>query len=173
MQLKELFADETSRSVTDYVMGLVEQQQALYEEVVEVVFQNEEPYSRRAIWVMDSYDEAHPGIALPYLDSLIDHLEVFDHDGLQRHSLRLLSRYRIPEEKMVQVMDHCFRMLTTFQAAAIKVHAMEILYRLSHRVPEIKHELASAIEMNVHEGTKGVKNRGTKMLKKLQKEMAG
>ena len=170
-QLKDLFADETSRAITDYAIALIHKKPELCEEVVKIVFKNEEPYSRRAIWVMDSFDEENSGTARPYLNTLIDHLKTFGHDGMKRHSLRILSRYRIPEDRIVEVMDFCFSMLTLYQAAAIKVHAMEILYRLSHRVPEIKHELAAAIEMSMTEGTAGVKNRGAKMLKKLQKEI--
>jgi hypothetical protein len=48
---------------------------------------------------------------------------------------------------------------------------MEILYRLSNRIPEIKPELAAAIEMSVQQGTKGVQNRGAKVLKRLHSEM--
>lgn len=171
MQLRDLFADETSRSNTDYVISIINQRPEIYEEVVELVFKNEEPFSRRAIWVMDACDEADPGLAQPYLNRLIDHIDSFNHDGLKRHSLRILTRYRIPDDRMVQVMDFCFSMLKKFEAAAIKVHAMEILYRLSHRIPEIKSELAAAIELSMQEGTVGVKNRGAKTLKKLYSEM--
>jgi hypothetical protein len=153
------------------VKNLVFQKPELYEEIAAIVLANEEPYSRRAIWVMDTCDEERPGWAEPYLEPLIDHLEVFGHDGLRRHALRILSRHRIPDHKLVKVMDHCFEMLTTFQSAAVKVHAMEILYHLSQRMPEIKNELVSATELAIQEGSSGVKNRGVRLLDRLMKEM--
>ena len=171
MQLKDLFAHETSRANTDFVRNIIYQKPELYEEVVEIVISNEEPHSRRAIWVMDICDEENPGFAEPYLGRLIDNLETFKHDGLRRHSLRMLSRYRIPDEKIVQVMDFCFDSLKMNQAAAIKVHAMSILHSISQRVPEIRYELATAVELSIQEGTAGVKNRGGRLLKQIRKEM--
>ena len=172
MQFKELFANETSRANTDYVKDIIYQKPELYQELFELVLENEEPYSRRAIWVFDSCDEEIPGVAIPFLPRLIDNLEKFEHDGLKRHSLRILSRHVIPEKQTVVVLNFCFKMLTLFEAAAIKVHAMQILYEISQKEPDLKPELISAIEMAIQEGTAGVKNRGDKMLKKLRKEIS-
>jgi hypothetical protein len=62
-------------------------------------------------------------------------------------------------------------MLRLFEAAAIKVHAMQILYDISQKEPDLKPEVISAIELAIQEGTTGVKNRGRRMLKKLYKEI--
>lgn len=171
MQLKELFANETSRSNTDFVKELIYQKPELYEELFELVIRNEEPYSRRAIWVFDACDEEYPGVAKPFLPHLIDKFDHFNHDGMKRHTLRILSRHQIPEDKEVKVIDFCFDMLRLFEAAAIKVHAMQILYNISQKEPDLKPELYTAIELAMQEGTTGVKNRGAKMLKKLAKEI--
>lgn len=172
MQFKELFSSETSRANTDYVKGIIFQKPELYEELFELVLENEDPHSRRAIWVFDACDEELSGVARPFLPRLIDHLDVFDHDGMKRHSLRILSRHELPERQTVQVLDFCFKMLTLFEAAAIKVHAMQILYNISQKEPGLKPELISAIELAIQEGTTGVKNRGNRMLKKLRKEVS-
>lgn len=171
MHLKELFANETSRANTDYVKDIIYQKPQLYKELFALVLKNEEPYSRRAIWVFDSCDEELMGVAKPYLPKLINHLDTFDHDGMKRHALRILSRHEIPEDQTVKVLDFCFRMLTLFEAAAIKVHAMQILYNISQKEPGLKPELLSAIELAVQEGTTGVKNRGNRMITKLRKEL--
>ena len=169
MQLKDLFIDETSRSNTDYVKNLVFQKPELFRELVEIGLNNEEPFSRRAIWVMDACDEESPGLAAPYLGSLIDRLDSFEHDGLIRYTLRILSRHPVPGERMVDLIDFCFASLQRSQAAAIKVYAMEILYRLSCQFPDLKPEVAGTIEMAIREGSTGVKNRGFKLLEKLRK----
>lgn len=171
MHLKDLFEHETSRANTDYVKNIIYQKPELYEELFELVLQNKDPHSRRAIWVFDACDEELQGVAKPFLPKLIENLDKFTHNGMKRHSLRILSRHKIPDDQLVKVMDFCFKMLTLFEAAAIKVHAMQILYNISQKVPEIKPELISAIELSVQEGTTGVKNRGFRMLKKLYKEI--
>ena len=172
MHLKDLFANETSRANTDFVKDLIYQKPELYEELFELVIKNEEPYSRRAIWVFDACDEEYPGVAVPYLPVLINNLENFDHDGMKRHTLRILSRHEIPKNQIVKVLDFCFTMLKLFEAAAIKVHAMQILYQITLKEPELKPEAYAAIELAIQEGTTGVKNRGMKMLRKLSKEMS-
>ncbi len=52
---------------------------------------------------------------------------------------------------------------------AVKVHCMEILYRLSLKEPELRKELIDCIEFRLNEETPGFKNRGLKILKKLTK----
>lgn len=43
MQLKELFANETSRANTDYVKNIIYQEPGLYEELFELELKNKEP----------------------------------------------------------------------------------------------------------------------------------
>lgn len=173
MELKELFAQETARAVTDQVKEIIYQRPELYEEVLQLVLKNEEPYSRRAIWVFDAVDEELGEVAAPFLPQLIGQFDHFGHDALRRHTLRILSRHEIPEAYQVRVIDTCFKMLQMNVAAAIKVHAMQVLYNLSQQQTGLKHELISALELNVREGCTGVKNRGNRLLKKLKKEIHG
>jgi hypothetical protein len=171
MQLKELFHDETSRATTDQVKEIIWQKPEIYEELFELVLQDEDPYSRRAMWVFDTCDEELPGIAKQYLPVLIDRLSTFTHSGLRRHSLRILTRYAIPGEKVVALLNFCFEMLQGAEPAAVKVHAMQILYNISQDEPELKQELIPAIELAIQEGTTGTRNRGSKLLKKLSQEV--
>jgi hypothetical protein len=70
-------------------------------------------------------------------------------------------------------MNMCFDWLVSAkESVAVKVYAMEILYRISQVEPELKKELADSIEWRISEGTPGFKHRGLKTLKKLYKEMS-
>lgn len=169
MQLKELFINENSRANVDFVSNIICRKPELYQELFELVLLNQEPVSRRALWAFDVCDLENPGWAQPYLETLIDKVSTFNHDAFKRHTLRILSRNQIPENKTVKVIDLCFGMLEQHQPAAIQVHAMQILYRLSRKEPGLKQELATAIELAIRVGTTGVKNRGERILKKLTK----
>ena len=67
------------------------------DEVFDMVLRNEEPLSRRAIWVLDLASEEQPELMEPNLVKLFQALPNFKHDGLKRHSLRILNRYPISE----------------------------------------------------------------------------
>ncbi len=169
MQLKTLFADETSRANTDFVLNIILQKPELLNELIDLVSLKEEPFSRRAIWVLDICDEGHPQLIEPFIGVIIENLTLGGHDAYKRHSLRILSRHKIPEIYEVEVFDFCLRIITGNEAAAPKFHAINILYQFADNVPGLKHEIIAAIEIGIQEGSVGLKNIGQKTLKKLNK----
>lgn len=168
MQLKSLFERENSRVNTDFVLGIVLQKPELLDELVELIYQKEEPVSRRAIWVLDICDEQHPELINPFLETIIKNLSFEGHDAYRRHSLRILSRHEVPDNKEVKVFDFCLKTVTGNEATAAKFHAINILYRFAQKEPGLKHELIAAIELGIQEGSVGLKNIGQKILKKLR-----
>ena len=84
----------------------------------------------------------------------------------------MFTRSPLPQKYFGELMNICFDwLISPRESVAVKVYAMEILYRLSEIEPELKKELADSIEWRITEGTPGFKNRGVKTLKKLYKEM--
>ena len=59
--------------------------------------------------------------------------------------------------------------MTPSEAVAPRVYSMSIIHKLVLRYPELAHELAESIEMVLENGSAGMKNRGQKILKDLQK----
>jgi hypothetical protein len=170
--LIDLLMVETSRRNTDLIADLVVNKPALFDELVGIYLSNEEPVSRRAVWVVDTVAEEFPQLLDKYLETIVEALPRFEHDGLKRISLRMLSRSPLPQNNLGELMNLCFDWLVSpAESVAVKVYAMEILYRISQDEPELKKELADSIEWRIGEGTPGFKNRGLKTLKKLYKEM--
>jgi hypothetical protein len=171
--LTDLLMVETSRRNTDLIADLVFNKPELFDELVSIYLRNEEPVSRRAVWVVDTVAEKHPHLLDRYLETIAESLPRFDHDGLKRVSLRMLSRSPLPESRLGELMNICFDWLVSpKESVAVKIYAMEILYRISQFEPELKKELADSIEWRITEGTPGFKNRGLKTLKKLYKEIS-
>jgi hypothetical protein len=164
---------ETGRKNTDRVSDLVLQKPELFEELFQVFALNQEPVSRRAAWVIDTFSEKYPAFIAPFLDRIVDLIPTFEHDGLKRHSLRILARSPLPEgDRLGILMAICFDwLLSPAEAVAAKVYCMEILYRISQVEPDLKKELAETIEWRLNEETAGFKSRGQKLLKKLYTEM--
>ena len=170
--LIDLLMVETSRRNTDLIADIIVNKPSLFDELVLIYLRNEEPLSRRAAWVVDTVSEKIPNLLDPYLGSIAATLPRFDHDGLKRLSLRMLSRSPLPQKYLGELMNLCFDwLISSKESVAVKVYAMEILYTISQVEPELKKELADSIEWRIGEETAGFKNRGLKTLKKLYKEM--
>jgi hypothetical protein len=171
-ELKELLLIENSRANTDFVGDIVRKKPDLIRDLWEIYFRKEEPVSRRAAWIIDTVSENEPAWVEPYLPELIDLLPSFNHDGLKRHGLRMISRNQIPDDKVADLMNICFEwLLSTNEAVAAKLYCILILYSMSQHTPEIKSELIDTIEYQMQEGTSGFKNIGRKMLTRLYKEV--
>ena len=170
--LTDLLMVENSRRNTDLIADLVYQKPELFDELMKIYLRNEEPISRRAVWVVDTVAEKHPELLEPYLESIAETLPVFGHDGLKRNSLRMLARSPLPQIHLGELMNTCFDwLLSPKESVAVKVYAMDILYRMSEEEPALKKELADSIEWRLAEGTPGFRAHGMKLLKKLNKEM--
>ncbi len=173
--LLDLLLLEMSRRNTDVVADLVRQKPELFGELFHIFSGNTEPASRRAAWALDIVSEKNPALILPYLDQIVELLPLFRHDGLKRHSLRMLSRSPLPSESHLgNLINLCFTMLISpGEAVCAKVFSMEILYRISQIEPDLKKELVDSIEWRLNEGTPGFKNRGQKIVKKIYSEISG
>jgi len=171
--LECILLSEMSRRNTDLVVDLISQKPGLFDEIFRIFLRNEEPVSRRAAWVIDIISEKEPELLLPHIERIVEMLPLFSHDGLKRHSLRMLLRSPLPrDEHLGTLMNICFDwLLSPNEAVAAKVHCMDILYSISQIEPDLKKELADSIEWRLREETPGYKNKGEKLLKKLYVEI--
>jgi hypothetical protein len=171
--LDDILLQEMSRRNTDLVAELIFRKKELFEDLFGVFMRNAEPVSRRAAWVIDTVSERYPDLLEPHIPEIIAMLPLFKHDGLKRHSLRMLTRSPLPSDDLLgTLMALCFDWLQSpHEAIGTKVYCMDILYRISCLEPDLKKELADSIEWRINEESAGFKNRGQKMLTKLYQEM--
>ena len=88
----------------------------------------------------------------------------------KRHFLRMLTSHEISEEHSGFMVEYC---LKAFQSAkepvAVKVHAMQILFNIAQKEPDLKEEIALVIEHEMeYHATAGILSRGKKLLSKLR-----
>jgi hypothetical protein len=150
------------------LVDLLQQRPELFEDLLQVYFADEEPFSRRAAWVIDLYSELHPYRMHPHVEELTSRLPAFSHDALKRHGLRMLIRLPLPDQSLGTLVTCCFDwMVSRKEAVAVKTFSMEILYRVSLTEPGIRTELADTISWRLEEETPAFQCRGKKILKKL------
>ncbi len=169
---RELLLKGNSRSYTDFVGDIVNNRPELVRELWEIYFSMEEPVSRRAAWIIDTASENKPGWVDPFLTQLVKRLPAFNHDGLKRHALRMISRSDFTEDTEGELMKISFEwLLSPSESVAVKMYCIQILYRLSAKETDIQQELYDTIEFQMVNGTPGFRSIGSKTMRQLDRDI--
>jgi len=122
----------------------------------------------RSWWIIDNASEECPELLADKLPQIIGLLISTQDGSLKRHFTRILSRYTIPEDYLVILVNKCFDLMHPSEPAAVRVFAMQILYNITLQLPDIKGELISVIQTLREEGgSAGFINRSEKLLRKM------
>jgi len=166
--LKEQLISEASIANVNYIISVVLENPELVTELVNLSVQNNKKVSDRASWVLTNLVDDYPVLIKPFVAILSDRINISYSDTIKRNVLRILMCFEIPEESHGKLLDLCFEIMTSpKEKVAAKVNAMQIIFNLSKTYPEIKPEFALIIQEEMPRNSTGFKNRGSKILKKL------
>jgi hypothetical protein len=161
----------TSKQVAEIVVANIGKNQDLFDETMELVYRDESPISMRAAWVANFVVEKHSFLVKPHIEKLAKILPQAKVDGVKRLALKMLmdSIYELPEDIFGELADTCF----TFaedpnQAIAVRAFSLDILLKVLETYPEIKPELIAVMESMMPDGSRGLKNKCYKTIKKLK-----
>jgi hypothetical protein len=165
---KELLKD-FSKANTVRIVGLIGRDQVLFDQLILLVLEEEELIAARAAWVLRHSYEQHPDlIHRKHINAFVHRLTKPACDAVKRNLTAVLQYEHIPSSCEGMLVDRCFQLLNArTEAVAIKVHAMSILYKMSARYPDLRNELAGAIQNQMPLGSAGFRNKGSKILKAL------
>ena len=141
--------------------------------LMDTALNNDEAISWRAAWMADKINDKHPDLIKRYIPDLIEKLKTETMHGKRRHFLKLISLNRIPDEWDSFLIDYCLGALTSGrEPPAVRVHAMQVLFNISEKLPDLKPELIDVIEneMEFHP-TPGILTRGKKIITRLRKQI--
>ena len=126
--------------------------------------------TQRAAWIVSHCADDHPWLIVKHIESMLLNLEDSTSDPVKRNTLRVLRYVDLPEDLMGLAADLCFKYLQSGkEPVAIKVHSMDILFKIVKKFPELKDELKVSIEDQIPYGSAGFKNHGTKILNAILK----
>ncbi|WP_430932756.1 hypothetical protein [Saccharicrinis sp. 156] len=121
-----------------------------------------------AAWVLDHVFEESPELLLPYMDPMIELFQTTKSGSIQRIVGKLLSFNDITDKVDGSFVNICFDMLTSQTIpVAVKVHAMQLVYNISTKFPELKPELKLVIQEQIPNNTVAFAARAKRLLKKL------
>lgn len=127
-----------------------------------------DPLRWRACWVFEELCLKHRHILDNYVLRIAELYPKLTHDSLRRMLGHLLTETHIPEDHETKILDAAYAwMLDPTRPAAVRIHAMQLVFNLTKKYPELQNEFRSAIEHLYDTGSKGFKNRAGKLLKRL------
>ncbi len=171
MNFSTLLENEHSKSTTNLIVHQIETNPSKLNELMKLVFGDNSLLAQRAAWPFSFIAEKNPSLFKKYIPYLIDKLEIKeDHPAIKRNILRAFQYFSFSTENEGKLLNISFELLNdNNQPIAIRVFAMTVVYNLSEKYPEIKNELKVSIENLLPTGSAGIKSRGNKILKKLNK----
>ena len=141
-----------------------------FKELMTLFFSPDDKLSARAAHAVSHCVDRTPNLLIPYISTIVAHLDEQPNVAVKRNIVRLLQSQTIPKEAQGTLTTHCFDFLQdSKEAVAVKAFSMTILVNMCHSYPELINELALVIQDLMENGSSGIKNRGLKTLAQLKK----
>jgi hypothetical protein len=173
IDLENLLFD-SSRRTADIAVSLIGDYPEIFKKFLDFAIRDNGQYTMRAARVIQLACHNHPELIRPYIKEIIHILPTFKSDGLRRNFLKILTErsLNLDEDTLGILVSLSFDyLISPFEKPALKVYAMDILYKISQFCPDIRPELISTIEDQIPRSTMAVKSRGKQILSKLYKQI--
>jgi hypothetical protein len=171
MNFSTLLENTHSKATTTLIVDEIEANPSKLDELMQLMLGKDLLLAQRAAWPFSFVAEKNPLLFKRYIPQLIQKLEnKDDHPAIKRNILRAFQYFNFSAKHEGKLLNISFNLLNDFeQPIAIKAFAMTVIYNLSEKYPEIKNELKLSIENLLPHGSAGIKSRGNKILKQLNK----
>jgi hypothetical protein len=170
MVLLEDLRRDFSKLHTMKLANEIGEDQERFDELISIMLGSDQLISPRAAWVASHCSDMHPWLVQKHLKSMIQNIQNPVHNAVKRNTLRMIRHMEIPENMMGLTADVCFKFLDSAkEPIAVKVFAMDVLFGIIKKFPEMKEELKITIKDQLPFGSAGFRNRGMKILKMLDK----
>lgn len=169
MTKKELIELLDSWENLDYLIKEIAQNGDYYKILMSIALYDSHPKSWRAAYLIDKINALYSELLNPFLNEMIERVKIEKSESKRRHFLKLISMKNLPEEQQGLMFDFCIKIFTSAkEPIAVRVHAMQILYNISEKEPELKPEILSLIEYEMeNHSSAGIVSRGRKLAQKL------
>lgn len=171
MSFKERLGQGHSKEITQSIVNEVCTHPKKMDELMQIFVEGPMRITQRAAWPLGFIAQQKPDLLTKYYDILIDELHnANNHDAVKRNILRALQYTKIPPQYQGKILNRCFDfLLDSNQPIAIHAFSMTVAHNLSKEYPDIIPELKSSIELIMPNGSAGIKSRGNKILKQINK----
>jgi hypothetical protein len=169
---KELY--DSSKMLVLRSVEILKHEPDLFEPLLELAISEKGLESQRAARIIYYAIEMHPELFSSYTDEILDALVYITDESVKFPLLHVFTVCRLPEdeERLGLLTGICFDSLeSNAKRIASKVYAIDILYRLSQLMPDMKRELIYVFEKYMEGAQMAYLNRAGKLIAKLRKEV--
>lgn len=169
MKLRETIVKEHSKANCRRIVKWVGNDQKKFDELFNLFLNDEYRVVQRAGWPISYCIEDQPQLIRKHFARLLKNVEKKGiHEAVKRNTVRLLQYAEIPVRYHGQVMDLCFRYISSpAEPVAVKAFSITVLQNLAKQYPEIINEIRLIIEERWDYETIAFKTRAKKLLKEL------
>jgi len=169
MNIKTALLKEHSKKQTDAIVKWIGNDQKRFDELFDLFLNDEYRVVQRAGWSMSYCVEKYPELIKKHFAKLLKNLNKEGiHDAVKRNTVRLLQYTPIPEKFHGEVMDICFRYISSpTEPVAVKAFSITVLQNLAKQYPEIINEIKLVIEERWDYETIAFKTRAKNLLKEF------
>lgn len=173
MEIRDFLQLHSSRVNADILADKIEEDPFVFEEVWEIMMEQEERIAMRAAWALTILAKKHPWFFDPVVPQIIEALQTIQIASVRRCLLNLLTRVSLQEDQAGFLFDLCFNILESPSAEiAHKAYAMTILYNISEMEPDLKPELIALFESQFDDESSAIKARARILQKELYKDLS-
>jgi hypothetical protein len=173
MTKKELLEFIDAWENLPFLLSEVTKTPEYYLMLMEIALHNQNKKSWRAAYLIDKINDSNPQLLNPFLNEMIEQVKIEQSHSKKRHFLKLISQNELPPDQQGFMFDFCLKTFTSAKEdLAVRVHAMQILYNISEKEPELKPEILTLIEYEMeNHSSAGILSRGKKLADKLRNQI--
>jgi hypothetical protein len=168
------FLFDSSKQLILISMKMCEEKPKLFDGLLELVFAQDSKQSQRASRVIYYLIEKRPDLFGKYIDEIFSYLEKINDESIKFSLLKIFTVCKLfeDEDKIGILTNICFDAIEAkVERIAIKVYAIDILYRISQIYPDLKYELFYLLEKYMIDAQPAFISRAGKLRQKLSREL--
>lgn len=170
MDIIQSLKKEHSRKMMLNIVDYIGDDPKRFSELISVFIDGNYRLTQRASWPMSYIVRQNPELIYPWLKDMITWLDKPFHISVKRNIIRILQDISIPEKYLGTIIEKCFTYLRNEnEAIAVQAFSMQVVFNACLKYPELAYELKICIENLMPNASAGIKNRGSKILAKIEK----
>lgn len=168
MDIKKKLDQGHSKTINAEIVQYVGNSEERFQKLLDCVLGDDMRLSHRASWALGDVSLKYPDMFRKHHRVLIDALKKKqNHNAIRRNIVRTYQFADIPEDYEAELYDICLNFIANAEEKiAVKAFSIRVCERVIEKYPEMKNELLELIKVNLPIWSSGLKNRGSKFLKR-------
>ncbi|CAI8319043.1 MAG: Uncharacterised protein [Bacteroidetes bacterium MED-G17] len=165
----EELAEIKHKTDLNQVIFLALEDKNLFKKLVECLFHNNQNIADKAAWAVSDCALQKSHIIEPYLPIVIEKLLKANTNMQKRCLTRIFQTQQVPKAQQALVFNHCITWVqNNNEQVAIRAFAMKVCLEIGKIHKDLLEELKHSIHLILPFSSKGLFNRGKKILKEIE-----